>query len=119
MRAGLVALVVVVLAAAGCGGGSGSSPAPGSAGVVPTVRSALVARLHAKGIGYRWVACLRNGRSFRGREIVRCNVNFGDPHIEAYCIVLRWGELYTDHEDENIPCGRDNRAPLAKIVTSR
>jgi hypothetical protein len=105
VRAGLVALVVVVLVAAGCGGGS--SPAPGSAGVVPTVRSALVARLHAKGIGYRWVACLRNGRSFRGREIVRCNVNFGDPHIEAYCGVLVRGRLQTNHENRAIPCHRD------------
>ena len=32
------------------------------------------------------------GRSFNGAAIVRCNVNFGDPHIEAYCIVLRRGE---------------------------
>jgi hypothetical protein len=49
---------------------------------------------------------------------VRCNVNFGDPHIEAYCIVLKDGKLYTDHRDPAIPCRRDNRAPPATIVTS-
>ena len=49
---------------------------------------------------------------------MRCNVNFGDPHIEAYCIVLRHGKLYSDHQDSAIPCQRDNRAPPATIVTS-
>jgi hypothetical protein len=115
VRAGLVALAVVVFVAAGCGGGS--SNAPDSAGLVPAVRSALVARLHAKGIGYRWVACLRNGRSFRGRQIVRCNVNFGDPHIEAYCGVLVRGRLQTNHENSAIPCRRD-RAGWGISVTS-
>jgi len=49
---------------------------------------------------------------------VRCNVNFGDPHIEAYCIVLRYGSLYSDHQDRAIPCQRDNRAPPATIISS-
>ena len=49
---------------------------------------------------------------------MRCNVNFGDPHIEAYCIVLKNGKFYSDHQDPAIPCQRDNRAPPATIVTS-
>ena len=114
MRAGFVVAAIVLLAA-GCGGSAGKSR---DGGLVPAVRSALVARLEAKGLDYRWVACLRNGRSFRGHEIVRCNVNFGDPHIEAYCMVLRDGKLYSDHQDLAIPCQRDNRAPPATIVTS-
>ena len=81
-------------------------------------RQLMVEYLDSKHLDYRWVACLYSGRSFVGVPIVRCNVNFGDPHIEAYCIVLRWGELYTDHQDKNIPCRRDNRAPPATIVTS-
>ena len=78
----------------------------------------MIDYLDSKHLDWRWVACLHTGRSFVGVPIVRCNVNFGDPHIEAYCIVLRWGKLYTDHQNPKIPCRRDNRAPPATIVTS-
>ena len=74
--------------------------------------------LDGKHLNYHWVACLRTGRSFRDAAIVRCNVNFGDPHIEAYCIVLKDGKLYSDHDDAGIPCQRDNRSPPATIVSS-
>src|SRR5439155_1014977 len=50
-----------------------------------TVRSALITRLEASHLTYRWVVCVRTGRVFRQQAVVRCNVNFGDPHIEAYC----------------------------------
>ncbi len=76
----------------------------------------MAAYLDGKHLDYRWVACLRTGRRFEEASIVRCNVNFGDPHIEAYCIVLRDGQLYSDHQDPAIPCQRDNRAPPATIV---
>ena len=78
----------------------------------------MIDYLDGKHLTYHWVACLRSGRTFHGAAIVRCNVNFGDPHIEAYCIVLKDGTLYTDHQDPAIPCERDNRAPPATIVTS-
>ena len=39
-------------------------------------------------LDYRWVACVRSGARFAGVPIVRCNVDFGDPHIQAYCSVL-------------------------------
>jgi hypothetical protein len=81
-------------------------------------KTLLTAYLDSKYLDWRWVACLHTGRAFVGVPIVRCNVNFGDPHIEAYCIVLRWGRLYTDHQDARIPCRRDNRAPPATIVSS-
>jgi hypothetical protein len=76
---------------------------------VPTVKTALVARLKQQGLTFRWVACVRNGRRYRGMAIVRCNVNFGmDPHVEAYCTVLDHGRLVTNHEDKAIPCGHDD-----------
>ena len=111
MRVALLAAAVVL---AGCGSSSSYSAA-----TVPQAKQLMTSYLESKHLTYHWVACLHSGRSFEGAAIVRCNVNFGDPHIEAYCIVLRWGELYTDHQDRNIPCRRDNRAPPAKIVTSR
>jgi hypothetical protein len=86
--------------------------------LIPTVRAALIERLDAKRLDYRWVVCLRNGRSFRGRDIVRCNVNFGDPHIEAYCAVLAGGKLRTNHEDSAIPCARDRAGWGASITSS-
>jgi hypothetical protein len=97
-------VLAAALAAAGCGGSAGSdlaSPTPQQA------RRLLTARLRAKELAFRWVACVRNGRTFRGAAIVRCNVDFGDPHIEAYCSVLDGRRLVTDHEDQAIPCDRD------------
>ena len=107
--AGLVALLL-----AACGGGSSTY----EASTPPDAKKLMVEYLDGKQLSYRWVACLRSGRSFRGASIVRCNVNFGDPHIEVYCIVLRNGELYTNHQNADIPCQRDNRGPPATTVTS-
>jgi len=113
---GALATVAVVLLTAGCGGGS--SQVSVSPGIVPAVRSALVERLHAKGLEYRWIACLRNGRSFRGHQIVRCNVNFGDPHVEAYCGVLIGGRLHTNHDDQAIGCASDLAGQKPSITSS-
>lgn len=112
MKHAVAVLAAVLLA--GCGGSSSTYEAT----TPPEAKKLMVEYLDGKHLSYRWVACLRSGRSFRGAAIVRCNVNFGDPHIEAYCIVLRHGELYTDHDDAAIACQRDNRAPPATIVTS-
>jgi hypothetical protein len=109
----LAAAGAVALLAAGCGSTThAASPTPEQA------KQLLTARLHAKQLDFRWVACVRNGRSFRGAEIVRCNVNFGDPHIEAYCSVLEDGRLVTDHDDPAIPCGRDQAGWSVPITGS-
>jgi hypothetical protein len=109
-----VAAAVGAAALAGCGGSSSAYEAT----TPKQARQLMVDYLDGKQLDYRWVACLHSGRSFQGAAIVRCNVNFGDPHIEAYCIVLRHGELYSNHDNPAIPCQRDNRAPPATIVTS-
>ncbi len=109
----VAALVPVLLA--GCGS---SSSSPYRATTPQEARKQMVEYLQAKQLAYHWVACLRTGRSFKGVSIVRCNVNFGDPHIEAYCIVLRYGKLFSDHQDPAIPCRRDDRAPPATIISS-
>ena len=114
--AGTAVAVILTVAAAGCGGSSAvrKQAAPN----VRDVRRALVDRLQAKHLSFRWVACLRNGRTFQNMPIVRCNVNFGDPHIEAYCSVLEHGRLVTNHDNPSLPCRHDDAGWTAPIVTS-
>src|SRR5260370_1164560 len=66
-----------VLLLAGCGGGSSGLTAARPA----LAKTLMTARLNAKHLDYRWVACIRVGRTYRHVAITRCNVNFGiDPH---------------------------------------
>jgi hypothetical protein len=103
--------------AAGCGGSAAVKPA--AAPSVRSVKKAFVAYLKRKELTYRWVACVRNGRRFHGRPIVRCNVNFGmDPHVEAYCTVVENGRLTTNHDDKAIPCGHDDAGFSAPVETT-
>jgi hypothetical protein len=112
----VVALSALAFACAGCGGSSASN---GLAEATPPVaKRLLTVRLRAQFLAFKWVACIRTGREFKGVPVVRCNVNFGDPHIEAYCSVLRHGRLVTDHEDAAIPCRHDDAGPPATIVHS-
>jgi len=106
--------IVLVLVLAACGGASTAYEATSPA----NAKELMIEYLEGKHLDYRWVACLHSGRSFECAAVVRCNVNFGDPHIEAYCVVLRDGKLFSDHQEPAIPCQRDNRAPPATIVTS-
>jgi hypothetical protein len=113
VKALAAAAAAVAILAAGCGSTSrAESP------TLAQAKQLLAARLRAKQLDFRWVACVRNGRSFEGAEIVRCNVNFGDPHIEAYCSVLEGGRLVTDHDDSAIPCSRDEAGWSASITGS-
>lgn len=112
--------IVVTLAAlvlvAGCGSSRSSG---GFTEASPSVaKQLLTARLEARQLSFHWVACVRTGRAYEGVAIVRCNVNFGDPHIEAYCSVLRSGRLVTNHENSAIPCRHDDAGPDATIVHS-
>jgi hypothetical protein len=83
-----------------------------------SVRAALITRLERSHLSYRWVVCIRTGRVFRSHGVIRCNVNFGDPHIEAYCSIFDRGSLVTDHETPSFTCPPDLRGWTAKIVTS-
>ena len=56
-----------------------------------------------------WPIHNSSGRSYRHVAITRCNVGFGiDPHVEAYCVLLKAGTLETNHEDPSIPCKHDD-----------
>jgi hypothetical protein len=82
------------------------------------VRAAVITRLKASHLTYRWVVCIRTGRVFRRQAIVRCNVNFGDPHIEAYCSIIERGRLVTDHETPAFTCPADLRGWTTTIVSA-
>jgi hypothetical protein len=100
-RAAAVAATLVLLA--GCGGSGETS--------LMEVKEALKARLVGKKLSFEWVYCLRTKLAFEGRPIVRCNVNFGEPHIVIYCATLEGGELVTNREQPGIRCGRTITAP--------
>jgi hypothetical protein len=92
---------------------------PAATPSVKSVKEAFIVYLERKELTYRWVACVRNGRRYRGQPIVRCNVNFGmDPHVEAYCAVFEHGRLTTNHDDDAIPCGHDNAGFTVPVETS-
>lgn len=121
--AGLAALVAAALGAT-LALGSGRGAAHRAAGsqrigtaAIPVIHSLMLASLRRDRLTWHWVVCLRNGRRFQGVPIVRCNVDFGDPHIEAYCVVLRGGRLLTNFEDRAIPCGPDDAGNTQTIVS--
>lgn len=70
-----------------------------------SVEAALRASLDRQHLSYQWVVCTGMRRSFRGRTISRCNVDFGDPHVVPYCAVLDGGTLITDRENPALDCG--------------
>jgi hypothetical protein len=69
------------------------------------VRAALVRRLRSEYLSVRWVQCFRDTRTYRSVRVTRCKVNFGDPHIVQYCVVVIAGRVITDHERRAIRCG--------------
>ncbi len=115
----LVVLLVAAFAVAAIGvfifadRATPSRPQPGVAlvaGIRNPVRAAdrtLRRELSSEHLNFQYVACIRNGRSYHGHPIIRCNVNFGDPHVEAYCSVILAHRLITSQQDPSIPCGPD------------
>lgn len=93
-------LVAALVLVAGCGGSTETTPA--------AVKEALEARLIDKSLSFEWVYCLRTKLAVEGRPIVRCNVNFGDPHIVIYCATLDDGRLITNREQPALRCGRNS-----------
>jgi hypothetical protein len=102
-----LALPAALALVAGCGGGA-SQPAtpPREPPTAALARRALAARLAAKDLSFRWVRCVDGGVRRGDAPVFRCNVNFGEPHIEAYCVVVRDGRAVTQVEDRALRCRR-------------
>jgi hypothetical protein len=79
------------------------------------VKRDLAARLHRRLLRPHWIACVPSGNRYHGAAVIRCNVNFGDPHIQAYCSVLRGDRLVTQYDDSKIPCGHDDAGWSAPV----
>ena len=99
--AGLAVLVFALTA------GSDARPAY-RAPTLAVAKQKLAVRLHQRLLRPHWIACVKSGNNYRGAAVVRCNVNFGDPHIQAYCTVLRGEGLITQYDDAQLPCQHDD-----------
>jgi hypothetical protein len=75
----------------------------------PTQAATITLRreLASEHLSVQDVVCIRNGRAYQRHPVIRCNVNFGDPHVVAYCSVISAGRLVTNQQDPAIPCGPD------------
>lgn len=81
------------------------------------IKRQLTDRLHHLSLRPHWIACIRSGKRYEGTPVIRCNVNFGDPHIEAFCSVLRDGRILTNGQNAAIPCGHDDAGWRAPVQT--
>jgi len=90
---------------------------PYRTGSVAEVKQKVAARLRQRLLRPHWIACVPSGRRYHDAAVVRCNVNFGDPHIQAYCSVMRGGRLVTQYDDAAIPCGHDDAGWSAPVKT--
>lgn len=75
------------------------------------VETALRQRLDRAYLSYRWVLCVTMDRSYAGRRVWRCNVDFGDPHIVQYCVILDGHRLITDRENRHLDCAPRPASP--------
>lgn len=90
-----------------------TGPGPGvalMAGISNPVRATaatLRTELRSEHLSFRYVTCVKNGRAYQDRPVIRCNVNFGDPHVQAYCTVIIDGRLVTNYQNPAIACRPD------------
>jgi hypothetical protein len=111
--AALAAALTVGILGAGCGGSGQEEPPQAAPAGAAGIRQALEARLLAKDLSVRWVVCVDEGYLYRGTPVFRCNVDFGDPHIEAYCAAILDGSLVTQVERPALRCARE-RTPAGE-----
>lgn len=112
-------LVAAAIAAAIALGAGGSTVGGAITSNKAAIRRQLAAHLHRLSLRPLRIACVKNGRDYDGVPVIRCNIDYGEPHIVAVCSVLRGGRLLTDHAEPAIPCGHDNAGWHSPIETFR
>jgi hypothetical protein len=99
-------LAATLVAVAGLAAGCASSGSNANSGRTAAAR--LRSELVAHHLPPRWVACVPSRFRVQDLTAYRCNVNFGDPHVEAYCAVVVEGKaVYAEWRQPNQ--GRQNR----------
>jgi hypothetical protein len=92
--------------------GPASSPAgvalvAGTRNPAQAAERTLSLELRSEHLSFHAVTCIENGRIYRRHPIIRCNVDFGDPHVVAYCSVILARRLVTNYQNPSIPCAPD------------
>jgi hypothetical protein len=100
----------------GCGGGSSGSTAasPTAADVAARLKRGLTDRY----LSVRWTACVPRPERVAGASVFRCNVNFGEPHIEIYCAAVVDGTLRSAAWQQP-DRGRQDREAFARQCATR
>jgi hypothetical protein len=94
--------VLLVLALAGCGNPDRTA----------VVESKLRRHLADRSLSVQWVRCVPEAPAYR------CNVSFGDPHVEIYCATLVDGSLRAA-EWRQAEHGRQDRDAAARECARR
>ena len=102
IRPGLALAAAFVLGLAGCG-----STGP------TTIEAKLRRHLADRDLSPAWVRCVRSPGS-----VYRCNVNFGDPHVQIYCAAVVDGRFRAAEWRQPVH-GRQDRAAAARECAHR
>ena len=98
-------LLAAAALVAGCGG-EGEMLTPPAPPSPAAAQDAMAARFAAKDLSIHYVRCVDGGVRQGADTVFRCNVNFGEPHIEGYCVVVRGARAVTQVEDPSLRCRR-------------
>ncbi len=109
-RRRVVAAFVTAVVAAGAGAATAAAP--------PAVASGLRGWLHARSLSPTWVVCARSSVRLQGRTVFRCNVDFGDPHVQVYCAVVVGRQVRAAEWRQPVR-GRQDRAAFQKECARR
>jgi hypothetical protein len=101
-------LAATVIAASGAAGAATTRP----------VAAGLRDWLHARALSPSWVVCSPSPVRLGGRTVFRCNVNFGDPHVQVYCAVVAGGRARAAEWRQAVR-GRQDRAAFQKECARR
>jgi hypothetical protein len=107
---GVAAACIVAAVIVGCGASIAATTRPVAAG--------LRDWLHARALSPSWVVCSPSPVRLGGRTVFRCNVNFGDPHVQVYCAVVAGGRLRAAEWRQAVR-GRQDRAAFQKECARR
>ena len=91
MRRAALGVAVVAVCVAGTLAGLAATDSARDA--PPSVAEALRDHLAERELSVRWIACRPSTATAGLPAVQRCNVSFGDPHVQLYCAAFVDGRL--------------------------